>query len=156
MKSLRVKFIGALLILAVFVLAAAGFFVIKFANITRDMFPMFENMYYPMIVLCELIVLLLIAAIIIGIFALIDYGKNEIFQKKMLIKLQVISLIFVGIFIISILTIIFTNFNLEGSITNLIFIGLAIISMLFAQLFLLFSDLIKEGIVLKEENDLTI
>ncbi|MBU5669790.1 DUF2975 domain-containing protein [Peptoniphilus sp. MSJ-1] len=156
MKSFRVKFIGTLLILAVFVLAASGFGVFKFANLTREMYPMFENMYYPMLVLCELMVLSLIIAIVIGIFALFDYGKGEIFVNKMLLKLQLISLAFIGIFILSILAIIYTSFNLDGSITNILFFGVCIIAMLFAQVFLLLSDLIKEGIVLKEENELTI
>lgn len=156
MKSFRVKFIGTLLILAVFVLISLSFGVFKMANISRDMYPMFENMYYPMLVMCELMVLSLIIAIVFGIFALFDYGKGEIFAKKMLFKLQSISLCFIGIFILSILVIIYTSFNLNGSITNLLFFGVCIISMLLAQIFLLLSDLIKEGIVLKEENELTI
>ena len=94
--------------------------------------------------------------ILFGIFALKKYGEDKIFERSMLFDLQVIALSFIGIFLISILSIIYTNFNLDGSITNLIFIGGAIVAMLIAQIFLLLCDLIKEGIILKEENELTI
>lgn len=67
-----------------------------------------------------------------------------------------VALSFIGIFLLSILAIIYTNFNLQGSITNLIFIGTGLVSMLVGQIFLLLCDMVKEGIDLKEENDLTI
>lgn len=156
MKSLRVKFIKSLLIIAIVILAAASYGIFKFAKVMGEIYPMFVNMKYPMLFLCEGIILALIFAILFGIFALKKYEVGSIFEKKMLFDLQVISLCFIGIFFLSILSIIYTNFNLEGSISNLIFIGCGILSMLIAQIFLLLCDLIKEGIALKEENDLTI
>lgn len=156
MKSLRVKFIGALLVIAIFVLGGAFYGLLKVANFMAKVYPMFMNMKYPMLFLCQGIILALVLAIIFGIFALKKYGEDKIFERGMLFDLQVIALFFIGIFFLSILSIIYTNFNLDGSITNLIFIGGAIISMLIAQIFLLLCDLIKEGIALKEENDLTI
>ena len=156
MKSLRVKFIGALLLIAIIILAGAFYGLIKMSSFMAKIYPMFMNMKYPMLFLCEGIIVSLILAILFGIFALKKYGEDKIFEKKMLFDLQVIALSFIGIFFISILSIIYTNFNLDGSITNLIFLGTAIVSMLIAQIFLLLCDLIKEGIALKEENDLTI
>ena len=156
MKSLRVKFIGALLLIAIIILAGVFYGLIKMSSFMAKIYPMFMNMKYPMLFLCEGIIVSLILAILFGIFALKKYGKDKIFEKKMLFDLQVIALSFIGIFFISILSIIYTNFNLDGSITNLIFLGTAIVSMLIAQIFLLLCDLIKEGIALKEENDLTI
>ena len=156
MKSLRVKFIGALLLIAIIILAGAFYGLIKMSSFMAKIYPMFMNMKYPMLFLCEGIIASLILAILFGIFALKKYGEDKIFEKKMLFDLQVIALSFIGIFFISILSIIYTNFNLDGSITNLIFLGTAIVSMLIAQIFLLLCDLIKEGIALKEENDLTI
>lgn len=156
MKSIRVKFIGTLLIIAIVILSGATYQVFKFSNIMAENLPMFMNMHYPMLILCEGIIVALIIAIVFGLLALLKYGKDKIFERGMLFDLQVISLSFFGIFFLSILAVIFTNFNLDGSITNLIFIGSAIVSMLVAQIFLLLCDLIKEGIALKEENDLTI
>ena len=156
MKSLRVKFIGALLLIAIFVLAGAFYGLLKMASFMAKIYPMFMNMKYPMLVLCQGIILALVLAIIFGIFALKKYGEDKIFERGMLFDLQVIAFSFIGIFFLSILSIIYTNFNLDGSITNLIFLAVAIISMLIAQVFLLLADLIKEGMALKEENDLTI
>lgn len=156
MKSLRVKFIGGLLFIALFILAGGSYGLIKMSSFMAKIYPMFMNMKYPMLVLCQGIILALILALLFGLFALKKYGEDKIFEKGMLFDLQVIALSFIGIFFLAILSIIYTNFNLDGSITNLIFIGGGIVAMLIAQIFLLLCDLIKEGIALKEENDLTI
>lgn len=156
MKSLRVKFIGGLLFIALFILAGGSYGLIKMSSLMAKIYPMFMNMKYPMLVLCQGIILALILALLFGLFALKKYGDDKIFERGMLFDLQVIALSFIGIFFLAILSIIYTNFNLDGSITNLIFIGGAIVAMLIAQIFLLLCDLIKEGIALKEENDLTI
>lgn len=156
MKSIRVKFIGTLLIIAIVVLSGATYQVFKFSNIMADNLPMFMNMHYPMLFICEGIIVALIVAVVFGLSALFKYGKDKIFESGLLFDLQVISLSFFGIFLLSILAILFTDFNLDGSITDIIFIGSAIVSVLMAQIFLLLCDLIKEGIALKEENDLTI
>lgn len=156
MKSLRVKFIGGLLFIALFILAGGSYGLIKMSSFMAKIYPMFMNMKYPMLVLCQGIILALILALLFGLFALKKYGDDKIFERGMLFDLQVIALSFIGIFFLAILSIIYTNFNLDGSITNLIFIGGGIVAMLIAQIFLLLCDLIKEGIALKEENDLTI
>lgn len=156
MKSLRVKFIGGLLFIALFILSGGFYGLIKLSSFMAKMYPMFMNMKYPMLILCQGIILALIFALLFGLFALKKYGDDKIFERGMLFDLQVIALSFIGIFFLSILSIIYTNFNLDGSITNLIFIGGGIVAMLIAQIFLLLCDLIKEGIALKEENDLTI
>ena len=156
MKSFRVKFIGGLLILAIFTLTCGLYGVYKFAKLVAGIYPMFMNMQYPMMLLCQAMVLGLILALVFGLLALKNYGEDKVFERKTLFNLQVVALSFIGIFLLSILAIIYTNFNLQGSITNLIFIGTGLVSMLVGQIFLLLCDLIKEGIDLKEENDLTI
>lgn len=156
MKSFRVKFIGGLLILAIFTLTCGLYGVYKFAKLVAGIYPMFMNMQYPMMVLCQAMVLGLIIALVFGLLALKNYGKDKVFERKTLFNLQVVALSFIGIFLLSILAIIYTNFNLQGSITNLIFIGTGLVSMLVGQIFLLLCDMVKEGIDLKEENDLTI
>lgn len=156
MKSFRVKFIGGLLLLAILILTCGLYGVYKFAKLMAGIYPMFMNMQYPMMVLCQAMVLGLILALVFGLLALKNYGKDKVFERKTLFNLQVVALSFIGIFLLSILAIIYTNFNLQGSITNLIFIGTGLVSMLVGQIFLLLCDLIKEGIDLKEENDLTI
>ncbi len=156
MKSFRVKFIGGLLILAIFTLTCGLYGVYKFAKLVAGIYPMFMNMQYPMMVLCQAMVLGLILALVFGLLALKNYGKDKVFERKTLFNLQVVALSFIGIFLLSILAIIYTNFNLQGSITNLIFIGTGLVSMLVGQIFLLLCDMVKEGIDLKEENDLTI
>lgn len=156
MKSFRVKFIGGLLLLAILILTCGLYGVYKFAKLVAGIYPMFMNMQYPMMVLCQAMVLGLILALVFGLLALKNYGKDKVFERKTLFNLQVVALSFIGIFLLSILAIIYTNFNLQGSITNLIFIGTGLVSMLVGQIFLLLCDLIKEGIDLKEENDLTI
>ena len=156
MKSFRVKFIGGLLFIAILILSAGFYGIYKFSTVMAKIYPMFMNMKYPMMFLCQGIILALIIAIVFGLFALKKYGDDRIFEREMLFNLQIVALSFIGIFFISILAIIYTNFNLDGSITNFIFIGASIVSMLIAQIFLLLCDLIKEGIALKEENDLTI
>ena len=156
MKSFRVKFIGGLLILAIFTLTCGLYGVYKFAKLVAGIYPMFMNMQYPMMVLCQAMVLGLILALVFGLLALKNYGEDKVFERKTLFNLQVVALSFIGIFLLSILAIIYTNFNLQGSITNLIFIGTGLVSMLVGQIFLLLRDMVKEGIDLKEENDLTI
>ncbi|MFR8506241.1 MAG: DUF2975 domain-containing protein [Peptoniphilus sp.] len=156
MKSFRVKFIGGLLILAIFILTCGLYGVYKFAKLVAGIYPMFMNMQYPMMVLCQAMVLGLIIALVFGLLALKNYGEDKVFDRKTLFNLQVVALSFIGIFLLSILAIIYTNFNLQGSITNLIFIGTGLVSMLVGQIFLLLCDMVKEGIDLKEENDLTI
>ena len=156
MKSFRVKFIGGLLILAIFILTCGLYGVYKFAKLVAGIYPMFMNMQYPMMVLCQAMVLGLILALVFGLLALKNYGEDKVFERKTLFNLQVVALSFIGIFLLSILAIIYTNFNLQGSITNLIFIGTGLVSMLVGQIFLLLCDMVKEGIDLKEENDLTI
>lgn len=156
MKSFRVKFIGGLLLLAIFTLTCGLYGVYKFAKLVAGIYPMFMNMQYPMMVLCQAMVLGLILALVFGLLALKNYGKDKVFERKTLFNLQVVALSFIGIFLLSILAIIYTNFNLQGSITNLIFIGTGLVSMLVGQIFLLLCDMVKEGIDLKEENDLTI
>lgn len=156
MKSFRVKFIGGLLILAIFTLTCGLYGVYKFAKLVAGIYPMFMNMQYPMMVLCQAMVLGLIIALVFGLLALKNYGEDKVFDRKTLFNLQVVALSFIGIFLLSILAIIYTNFNLQGSITNLIFIGTGLVSMLVGQIFLLLCDMVKEGIDLKEENDLTI
>lgn len=156
MKSFRVKFIGGLLILAILILTCGLYGVYKFAKLVAGIYPMFMNMQYPMMVLCQAMVLGLIIALVFGLLALKNYGEDKVFERKTLLDLQVVALSFIGIFLLSILAIIYTNFNLQGSITNLIFIGTGLVSMLVGQIFLLLCDIVKEGIDLKEENDLTI
>ena len=156
MKSFRVKFIGGLLLLAIFTLTCGLYGVYKFAILVAGIYPMFMNMQYPMMVLCQAMVLGLILALVFGLLALKNYGEDKVFERKTLFNLQVVALSFIGIFLLSILAIIYTNFNLQGSITNLIFIGTGLVSMLVGQIFLLLCDMVKEGIDLKEENDLTI
>lgn len=156
MKSFRVKFIGGLLILAILILSVGLYGVYKFSGIVAGIYPMFMNMRYPMMVLCQAMILVLIFALVFGLLALKNYGEDRVFESKTLLDLQVVALSFIGIFFLSILAIIYTNFNLDGSITNLIFIGTGLGSMLVGQIFLLLCDLVKEGIALKEENDLTI
>lgn len=156
MKSFRVKFIGGLLILAILILTCGLYGVYKFAKLVAGIYPMFMNMQYPMMVLCQAMVLGLIIALVFGLLALKNYGEDKVFERKTLLDLQVVALSFIGIFLLSILAIIYTNFNLQGSITNLIFIGTGLVSMLVGQIFLLLCDMVKEGIDLKEENDLTI
>lgn len=156
MKSFRVKFIGGLLILAIFTLTCGLYGVYKFAKLVAGIYPMFMNMQYPMMVLCQAMVLGLILALVFGLLALKNYGEDKVFERKTLFNLKVVALSFIGIFLLSILAIIYTNFNLQGSITNLIFIGTGLVSMLVGQIFLLLCDMVKEGIDLKEENDLTI
>lgn len=156
MKSFRVKFIGGLLLLAIFTLTCGLYGVYKFAILVAGIYPMFMNMQYPMMVLCQAMVLGLILALVFGLLALKNYGEDKVFERKTLLDLQVVALSFIGIFLLSILAIIYTNFNLQGSITNLIFIGTGLVSMLVGQIFLLLCDMVKEGIDLKEENDLTI
>ena len=156
MKSFRVKFIGGLLILAIFTLTCGLYGVYKFAKLVAGIYPMFMDMQYPMMVLCQAMVLGLILALVFGLLALKNYGEDKVFERKTLFNLQVVALSFIGIFLLSILAIIYTNFNLQGSITNLIFIGTGLVSMLVGQIFLLLCDMVKEGIDLKEENDLTI
>lgn len=156
MKSFRVKFIGGLLLLAILILTCGLYGVYKFAKLVAGIYPMFMNMQYPMMVLCQAMVLGLIIALVFGLLALKNYGKDKVFERKTLFNLQVVALSFIGIFLLSILAIIYTNFNLQGSITNLIFIGTGLVSMLVGQIFLLLCDMVKEGIDLKEENDLTI
>lgn len=156
MKSFRVKFIGGLLLLAILILTCGLYGVYKFAKLVAGIYPMFMNMQYPMMVLCQAMVLGLIIALVFGLLALKNYGEDKVFERKTLFNLQVVALSFIGIFLLSILAIIYTNFNLQGSITNLIFIGTGLVSMLVGQIFLLLCDMVKEGIDLKEENDLTI
>ena len=156
MKSFRVKFIGGLLLLAILILTCGLYGVYKFAKLVAGIYPMFMNMQYPMMVLCQAMVLGLIIALVFGLLALKNYGEDKVFERKTLFDLQVVALSFIGIFLLSILAIIYTNFNLQGSITNLIFIGTGLVSMLVGQIFLLLCDMVKEGIDLKEENDLTI
>lgn len=156
MKSFRVKFIGGLLILAIFTLTCGLYGVYKFAKLVAGIYPMFMNMQYPMMLLCQAMVLGLILALVFGLLALKNYGEDKVFERKTLLDLQVVTLSFIGIFLLSILAILYTNFNLQGSITNLIFIGTGLVSMLVGQIFLLLCDMVKEGIDLKEENDLTI
>lgn len=156
MKSFRVKFIGGLLLLAILILTCGLYGVYKFAKLVAGIYPMFMNMQYPMMVLCQAMVLGLILALVFGLLALKNYGEDKVFERKTLFNLQVVALSFIGIFLLSILAIIYTNFNLQGSITNLIFIGTGLVSMLVGQIFLLLCDMVKEGIDLKEENDLTI
>ena len=156
MRSLIVKFIGVFLIFAIIILTGLSYGLIKASNFMAKLYPMFMNMKYPMLFLCEAIIIALIIAILFGLFALKKYGEGKPFNTNMLFDLQIIALSFIGIFLLSILAIIYTSFNLDGSITNLIFIGLGILAMLVGQIFLLLADLIKEAIFLKEENDLTI
>lgn len=156
MKSFRVKFIGGLLLLAILILTCGLYGVYKFAKLVAGIYPMFMNMQYPMMLLCQAMVLGLILALVFGLLALKNYGEDKVFERKTLLDLQVVALSFIGIFLLSILAIIYTNFNLQGSITNLIFIGTGLVSMLVGQIFLLLCDMVKEGIDLKEENDLTI
>lgn len=156
MKSFRVKFIGGLLLLAILILTCGLYGVYKFAKLVAGIYPMFMNMQYPMMVLCQAMVLGLILALVFGLLALKNYGEDKVFERKTLLDLQVVALSFIGIFLLSILAILYTNFNLQGSITNLIFIGTGLVSMLVGQIFLLLCDMVKEGIDLKEENDLTI
>ena len=156
MKKFRIYFIGGLLILAMVLCLGLAYGGSKLSYLVLSITPQFANMHMPMLVLCEAMVLCLIVALVFGFLALISYDRGQTFDRKMLFYLQGASLAFVGICILAVLAIVFTNFNLDGSITNLAFLGLFLLSLLFNQVFLLLSDLIRQGITLKEENDLTI
>ena len=156
MKKFRIYFIGGLLILAMVLCLGLAYGGSKLSYLVLSITPQFANMHMPMLVLCEAMVLCLIVALVFGFLALISYGRGQTFDRKMLLYLQGASLAFVGICILAVLAIVLTNFNLDGSITNLAFMGLFLLSLLFNQVFLLLSDLIRQGMTLKEENDLTI
>lgn len=156
MKKFRVYFIGALLILAMVLCLGLAYGGYKFSYLVLSMTPQFYNMHVPMLVLCEAMVLCLVIGLVFGFLALESYGRDQIFDRKMLFYLQGTSLSFVGICILAVLAIVFTNFNLDGSITNLAFMGLFLLALLLNQVFLLLADLIRQGMTLKEENDLTI
>ena len=66
MKSFRVKFIGGLLLLAILILTCGLYGVYKFAKLVAGIYPMFMNMQYPMMVLCQAMVLGLIIALVFG------------------------------------------------------------------------------------------
>ena len=156
MKKFRIYFIGGLLILAMVLCLGLAYGGSKLSYLVLSITPQFANMHMPTLVLCEAMVLCLIVALVFGFLALLSYGRGQTFDWKMLLYLQGASLAFVGICILAVLAIVFTNFNLDGSITNLAFLGLFLLSLLFNQVFLLLSDLIRQGMTLKEENDLTI
>ena len=85
MKSLRVKFIGALLLIAIFILGGVFYGLLKMASFMAKIYPMFMNMKYPMLFLCQGIILALVFAILFGIFALKKYGEDKILAKGRLL-----------------------------------------------------------------------
>lgn len=156
MRKFRVFLVGASLIALVCALLFASFELIAVSKQMAQYFPEFSNMRYPMLILCEIIIFATIFALITGFRCLIFYKNGNIFQKSMLRGLQNIGLCFVFSIFAMILIIFYTNLNLDGSISNL-FVSVGIfIYLLLSQIFFILSDLVLEGILLKEENDLTI
>lgn len=156
MKKFRVILVGASLLVLIGILFFGAFELVGFSKQVEGLFPEFSNMRYPMLILCEILIFAVIFALATGFRCLILYKNGDIFQKSMLRGLQNIALSFVcGIFSM-ILMIFFTNLNLDGSITNLFLSFGIFIFLVISQIFFILSDLVAEGIDLKEENDLTI
>lgn len=156
MKKFRVILVGASLLILIGILFFGSYELIDISKQVEDLFPEFSNMRYPMLILCEIVILSLVFALATGFKCLILYKDGNIFQKSMLRGLQNIALSFVCCIFSMILMIFFTNLNLSGSITNLFLCFGIFIFLVISQIFFILSDLVSEGIVLKEENDLTI
>lgn len=156
MKNIRVKFISTLLVLFII---AISFLVVAIYPISiqaKNYFPEFSNMQIPLFILCVLIAISVIVAIIFGMKALLLYSKGENFTYKMLSNLENCGVSFFSGVLLQVLTLIYIALNGANSILN-VWIFLAIIIFLLAsQIFFLLSDIIKEGIKLKEDQELTI
>ncbi|MDO5713395.1 MAG: DUF2975 domain-containing protein [Tissierellia bacterium] len=97
-----------------------------------------------------------ISACFFGYCALHAYSSGKLFRNKTAKALKYSGHSFlVGVFFL-ILLIIYTVLNVPGSITNIHAIGGIIIYLLAVGIFYLLSDVISQGMVLQEDQDLTI
>lgn len=156
MKKFRGGFLGLTMIVAIIILIVSMCFINNFSKFMAQMYPEFSYMRIPMLLLADASVISIISAILFGIKALSLYVRDEIFVKNMKITLENIGLAFCVGAILILLMIIYTNFNIAGSITNLPLSAGVVLLTIISQIFFLLRDLIVKGIDLKEENDLTI
>lgn len=156
MKKFRVMLVEISLLILIASLLILAYKLVNISGMVSSLYPEFSNMRYPLLILLEFVFLVTVLALIFGFSCLILYKKDCIFDKRMYRGLQNIGLSFIAGIFLMILIIFYTNLNLSASITNVfIYFGI-FIYLIISQIFFILSDLVSEGISLKEENDLTI
>jgi hypothetical protein len=121
-----------------------------------DSYAYIAFMRYPVLVMCETVILLFLVACVLSFPILIRIYQGKPFSKLTVRLLRIMTWCFYLMILPLIALIIYTEIHVSGSITNLyclLGIGLAF---LVANLFGLFATLIEKASEFEEEVNLTI
>ena len=126
------------------------------SNLIAERNPDVAFMRIPVLIMIEAVIILFFICMILGEVLLVNIYRRKIFSKQSVQILKAMSWSFFFGILPMVALIIYTNQNVEGSITNLyLYIGIAIYITL-GFLFLLFSELIQNAYEFKEELDYTV
>ena len=154
----RIVFILAGMLVVVAATVAISIFLVPFSGevASWENYAYIAFMRYPVLILCESMLLLFLTACILSVPLLIRIYKGKSFSIESVRLLKMMAWCFLVMILPLIALIIYTNQHVGGSITNLycVFgIGLAFLA---ANVFGLFATLIEKASQFEQEVNLTI
>lgn len=156
MERFTVRFLQVVLLLGIAVLLGA---LVPLWQLSLTMAQGLEYLSYmrlPVYLLAAGMMLSAAAALGFGFVVTTRYGKGQVFTKKTMTMLEKASLAFFAGLLFAELLVLYTRFNIAGSITNLFVHMAALVFLIFSVVTLVLSNVIRRGIILQEEQDLTI
>lgn len=156
MKRLTVRSIQGLLLLGEVLFLVFIVVLWKFSFTMAEMNPELAFMRVPVFLLALGVLLSLMAAFFFGFQAVTFYGRDRTFLRETAGALRRCSRSFLLGVVFLLGLYFYTRFHVKGSITNLYVLGAMVLFFLGNRVFALLTDVISEGIGMKEEQDLTI
>ena len=148
----------ALLILfAIGVIFFGGYVLPIMAGDMVDIYPELDYAKLPILIICELLLVLLLIGIAIIMYLLIVFDKGNAFSLKFTKGLEIL----VGMCIIASIGIIFlfqymASFGGPGPLLALIMVGTIFVIWIVAAVIILIRSIVKKAIIYKDDYDLTV
>ena len=148
--------LGMLAVIAATV--AIGLFLIPFSGEIASMesYAYIAFMRYPVLIICESVILLFLAACLLSFPLLIRIFQGKPFTNTSVRLLRIMALCFYLMILPLLALVIYTEQHVAGSITNLYcFFGMGV-AFLVANLFSLFATLLEKATEFEQEINLTV
>ena len=151
-----VVLLGLLLLIAITVVAGVIVYDMSEYIVSLPDYVYLAHMQIPVLIFCEAILVLFIAAFILMIPFFIKVIRKQFYTQKSIFLIRLIGLCFYLMVLPAVALVLYTEANVPASITNLYVCAGIIIAVVIGSIFWLFAALIQEGRHYKEENELTI
>jgi hypothetical protein len=119
-------------------------------------YPELAHMQFPVLLLSQSIVLLYSIVFILGIIFMLSFREQKAFTARQQKLVASASFLLYSQIIPALILILYTDANVSGSITNAYVIISIAVSTMLGSLLLIMSRILKRGIEMQREWDLTV